>query len=133
MENAHNEGFVYFTTDTKKIYLDTATERLAMGGNTGIYYADVKFEKTEDLEFFFTVDDIEEGLMPNEKDLILNSDGCFYKVEEIDGSGVIKAIKLTIAGSGGGGGTTGGLAGIDFEMIYPQKNTSTTIIAGRPF
>ena len=45
MESKHNEGFVYFTTDTKKIYLDTATERLVMGGNTGIYYSDVKFEK----------------------------------------------------------------------------------------
>ena len=131
----HAEGYVYFTTDTKKIYLDTKTERLSMGGNTGIYYADVKFESSDDIEYYFTSDDIDEGLMPNVKDLILNTDGCFYKVEEISSDGEIKAIKLTIAGSGGSGGGPGGpssLAGLEFEMEYPKRNTTATILAGRP-
>ena len=77
----YTEGYVYFTTDTKKIYLDTEIDRLSMGGNTGIYYADIKFESSDDIEYYFTSDDIDEGLMPNVKDLILNTDGCFYKVE----------------------------------------------------
>jgi hypothetical protein len=46
---AKTDGYVYFTTDTKKIYLDTETERLMMGGNTGIYYANKKFDSSEEL------------------------------------------------------------------------------------
>jgi hypothetical protein len=37
-------------------------------------------------------------------DLILNSDGCFYRVNSIDGN-VIETTRLTLRGSGGGGGT----------------------------
>jgi hypothetical protein len=87
----HSEGMVYFATDTKKIYLDAADEkRLSMGGNTGIYYANVKFESSSDSEYFFSANNFEidenTGLpmIPNLKDLILNlEDGCFYRVNEI--------------------------------------------------
>jgi hypothetical protein len=46
-------------------------------------------------------------LIPNINDLILNDDGCFYKVLEIQGEGfetILNTEKLTIAGTGGGGG-----------------------------
>jgi hypothetical protein len=113
------DGYVYFTTDTKKIYLDTNDNRLPMGGNVGIYYADVKFESSEDIEYFFSLGDIVDGLMPNIKDLILNTDGCFYRVEEISDKQEIKTNKLTIAGTDGPGGT--GLGSIELELIYPEK------------
>lgn len=35
----YHDGYVYFTTDTKKIYLDTdGKNKMPMGGNSGIYY-----------------------------------------------------------------------------------------------
>jgi hypothetical protein len=46
-------------------------------------------------------------LIPNVDDLILNNDGCFYKVLDISGEGIdtiLATEKLTIAGTGGGGG-----------------------------
>ena len=55
------EGFVYFATDTKKIYLDTIDSRLSMGGNTGIYYGKADFEGLEGPEFFFKFDDIDDS------------------------------------------------------------------------
>ena len=128
----YQNGYVYFTTDTKKIYLDVNNNRLPMGGNVGIYYADVKFESSEDVEYFFTPDDIIDGLIPNVKDLILNTDGCFYKVEEISEQQEIKASKLTIAGTSYPGGPSG-LGSIDLELIYPIKNTNTQILVGKPF
>ena len=109
----HTEGAVYFTTDTKKIYCDFDGERKPMGGNSGIFYGTLKHNITDPsvIDFEFTMDDIEGDQIPNVSDLILNSDGCFYKVvdnksENIDGVLVITTVKLTIAGSGGGGGGT---------------------------
>ena len=111
------EGYLYFTTDTKKIYLDTAQQRLSMGGNSGIYYGDADFGEvdTDQRIFSFNIDEIDGNFdktqspvaIPNLDDLILNTDGCFYRVEGLTGEGwniKIKTIKLTIAGSGGGGG-----------------------------
>jgi hypothetical protein len=75
----NSEGCVYFTTDTKKIYLDTKTKRLLMGGNTGIYYGDENFGSSPGPDFLFSRIKFN-GNLPNKDDLILNSDGCFYKV-----------------------------------------------------
>ena len=127
MSKAYSDGYVYFTTDTKKIYFDTKDQRLSMGGNTGIYYADAS-QPDEGEEFFFNISDIEDEVIPNVKDLILNTDGCFYKVEEVMGEEV-KTIKLTIAGSGGSGGT-GSTGSLDFDIIGSRYRT---ILAGKPF
>lgn len=132
MKEDYREGYIYFATDTKKIYLDTRDARLSMGGNTSIYYADAKFESTEEEEYFFSILDIEDESVPNVKDLILNSDGSFYKVEEIDlKEQTVKAIKLTIQGSGAGPG--GNVFGkINLDLISPQHLSYNTILAGRP-
>ena len=95
------DGSVYFATDSKKIYLDNAGKRMSMGGNTGVYYATADFEGMEGPEFFFTFDDIEGDNIPNPDDLIINSDGSFYRVlEKVDDE--IKTSRLTIAGTGDG-------------------------------
>jgi hypothetical protein len=125
-----HEGFVYFATDTKKIYLDTAQDRLSMGGNTGIHYADSD-QPTDGEEFVFSINDMESGEYPNINDLILNTDGCFYKVEELDKiDGEIKTVKLTIAGSGGGGGSSDPVGKFDFKIL---GNTYRSIVLGRPY
>lgn len=111
-------GALYFTTDTRKIYLDLDQDhkKIPMGGNVGLFYGNMKLTSPpvdgQD-EFTFKITEIvgnEKGvdmLQPNVNDLILNSDGCFYKVASSSGTGINMTLdtkKLTIAGSGGGGG-----------------------------
>lgn len=110
------EGKLYFATDTKKIYLADKEDFLPMGGNSGIYYGNMvlDYEPDSDQEDFeFKLSDIDGNQVPNADDLILNIDGCFYRVisnERIDDEGnpIIDTKKLTVAGSGGTGGGGGG-------------------------
>ena len=55
---SYSEGHVYFSTDTKKIYLDVNKSRLSMVGNTGIYYANINFGDLVGPEFYFPFDAI---------------------------------------------------------------------------
>lgn len=117
MKTEYNEGWLYFATDSKKIYLDAnGTPKLPMGGNSGVYYGKLEHEDIipeGQTEFEFTLYDIEGNddpsrlNIPNKDDLILNiPDGCFYRVVSINGTGydtVVATEKLTIAGGGGGG------------------------------
>ena len=117
MKTEYNEGWLYFATDSKKIYLDAnGTPKLPMGGNSGIYYGKLEHEDVipeGQTEFEFTLYDIEGNddpsrlNIPNKDDLILNiPDGCFYRVMSISGAGyetIITTEKLTIAGGGGSG------------------------------
>ena len=104
-------GFIYFTTDTRKIYLDIDENKskIPMGGNIGLFYGKMKpsgFVADDQEEFEFTIEDIvrdEETnliLAPNVNDLILNDDGCFYKVLSVN-ENIFNTKKLTIAGTGG--------------------------------
>ena len=111
------EGYLYFATDTKKIFLAKEGNYLPMGGNSGIYYGNrIITEEEEILEltsFIFTPEDIEGDQTPNVNDLILNiPDGCFYRVMDVSEDGIeITGERLTIAGSGGGGAGGGGGSG----------------------
>jgi len=51
-----------------------------MGGNTGIYYGKADFTGEIGPTFIFKFEDIDGDNLPNINDLILNSDGSFYKV-----------------------------------------------------
>lgn len=124
------EGFVYYTTDSKKIYLGSNGKYLPMGGNSGIYYGnrEISEEEAELTALTFYIYDIEGDMVPNKDDLILNiPDGCFYRVNnvlqisEIDYE--IYTEKLTIAGSGGGGGggsASSNIAITDIDNTYSK-------------
>lgn len=120
-------GNVYFTTDTRKIYfdIDENQSKIPMGGNIGLFYGNMQLSSppTDGQEDFdFSILDIIENktenkrLQPNPDDLILNSDGCFYKVLSSSGRDenvILHTKKLTIAGTGGSGSgpsTPGSLA-----------------------
>jgi hypothetical protein len=91
-----NDGFVYFATDTGKIYMDYIDSdgiehaRASFGGgsssvgNSGIFYANRPISNEEKLEteiYFNMETDIEGKVYPEKDDLILNAaDGCFYRV-----------------------------------------------------
>ena len=113
------DGYVWFATDTKKIYYSNGTDFISMGGNSSVFYGNMVLTETPDegqTEFNFLITEIEGNEdeivnTPNTNDLILNiPDGCFYRVlytfEEND-SIYLKTTKLTIAGSGSGGGGGG--------------------------
>jgi hypothetical protein len=103
-------GYIWFATDTGKIYLDTATERILMGSSgISLFYG---FE--DDVE----QDPITDGLyrFPNTEasvknhsncrvdDLILNSDGSFYTVTEVSPAYIYAEVRA-VSGNGSGSGT----------------------------
>ena len=133
-------GTVYFSTDTRKIYLDVDEDhaKMPMGGNVGLFYGNMVLTSPAvdgQTEFEFKITEIigndAEGqqhmLAPNVNDLILNSDGCFYKVKSTytlsDLPEDLRLIteKLTIAGTGGGGGPSTG----------PSEGTLSGLTASR--
>lgn len=105
----YNEGYIYFATDTKKIYVDAYGQpKIPMGGNSGVYYGTLNTENAFEgqLEFIFTIDNIDtDGMsfinLPNINDLIINSDGCLYRVTDIKSdTQEIITTKLSIFGGG---------------------------------
>lgn len=104
-------GYVYFATDTGRIYLDYEGQRLAMGGNgASLYYAndtDVKQDLLENyLLDYNTLADEEAKLKPD--DLIINADGAFYRVLDInDEEEYAICSRIAVSGTGGGGGGSG--------------------------
>ena len=99
------DGFVYFTTDSKKIYCGVGGKFIPMGGNSGIYYGTRTFTEdetgTDQTDFIFFRDHIDGGELPQLNDLILNSDGCFYRVVNASENQCIGR-RLTVAGGSGG-------------------------------
>jgi hypothetical protein len=110
-------GCIYFATDTGKIYLDTEAERLSVGGGgVEILYAAAKdvVQDLTDSRFpykLYLSDLKDKSLIPKVDDLIINSDGKFFKVMSYEKSTeLIKCELLAISGSGNssGGSSSGG-------------------------
>jgi len=113
-----NDGYLYFATDTGRIYLDYIDEdgiqvARAMvgnssggGGNSGIYYANKTLTADEKLEdsIIFPIDLIEGDDYPQKNDLIVNvPEGSFYRVTNPSPlTSSVEAVRLTISGGGGG-------------------------------
>ena len=116
--NPQQDGFVYFSTDTKKIFMSQNKELLTMGGNSSIYYGSRPMAEHEiygdstDFDFLGYVKDLEEvELFPQVDDLILNEpDGGFYRIV-ISTPEKIIGRRIAVSGTGGGGGGTGGGGG----------------------
>lgn len=112
--NKATDGFLYFTTDSKKIYLGRNNKYLSMGGNSGVYYGNRQpLTGEEDLEsklFNFVISsEIEGDTVPSVDDLILNiPDKSFYRVRQVViDDDLLIGEKLAIAGGSGGGGGSG--------------------------
>lgn len=113
------DGFVYFTTDTKKIYLGHNGDYLSMGGNSGIYYTNKEFEMDEitnkpdiPLVLVLSLSDFERGQLPQKYDLIINTSlglGYLYQVKSVDSvNNTVEAYRIIVQGAGGGGGSADG-------------------------
>lgn len=110
---SYQEGFIYFATDTGNIFIDAnKTEKIPMGGRgAAIIYAKATFVQNSDDDYYtFYTDGLEN---PDDKlkidDLVINNDGSFYKVVDIDEySGAVTCARIAVSGSGGGTGGSGG-------------------------
>lgn len=98
----HQTGWLYFATDTGKMYLDTEDARISVGGGKvdgiSMYYGSAESPVQDDVTKLYTLlktdvnhNDVKKG------DLILNSDGGFYKVENITETNYICTL-LSISG-----------------------------------
>jgi hypothetical protein len=79
-------GWLYFATDSGRMYLDTESKRISVGGfggNSGIsiYYGDTEKPTQDETTKLYSIPktDVQDENV-KEGDLILNSDGGFYKV-----------------------------------------------------
>lgn len=117
-----HDGYLYFATDTGRIYLDYVDEHGAQiaramvgnsagggAGNSGIYYANRTITDEEKLEdiITFPIDTIEGSDYPQKDDLIINvSEGSFYRVVNPSPlTSSVDALRLTISGGSGGSST----------------------------
>lgn len=136
----YSNGYVYFATDTGRIYLDYNGERLSMGGNgASVFYANDTDVQPNLFDHYYI--DISTFADPNASiktdDLIINSDGSFYRVIEVDlDNDRVECNRIAVSGTGGGGsgGSGGGggggsasyvnlqeLASVPYTFIYGQK------------
>lgn len=115
LNTPYSEGWVYFATDSGKIFLDANNERIVMGGSgSSLYYAN-SLNVIENPEGTYTLayDTLDDdSASPKENDLIINvPNGCFYRVLSADEESGIECTLLAVSGTGGGGGTGGGDSG----------------------
>lgn len=120
------EGWVYFVTDKKQIFLGKDGKKIPFCNSSGIFYGKKPIEYDNsgnepdpNVTFIFDSDEnmseIEGADKPELDDLILNigvppefKDGCFYRVVNIVDN-TIETTRLTLQGTGGGG--SGGSSG----------------------
>ena len=129
------EGFLYFAYDSGNIYLDKNGHRYLMGGSgsgsssgaSGIIYAHgtddniIKLVPEDDDDYTYSIaaEALDDGLiLPHQDNLILNSDGRFFRVQSVDSeSNLIYAILLAVSGTGDGGG--GGSSNVlDLDLTW---------------
>lgn len=132
------KGCVYFTTDTKRIYIVKDNEFISMGGNSGVYYARQSWDTGTISPFRFDFGsfdinqdvDVDEYTIPMPDDLIFNYvDRSFYRVlgEAIDTDGIayLQAERLVVSGSGGGGGEEPGGGSGSLSIVTDPNNLSS--------
>jgi len=134
------DNYIYFAYDTGNIYIDKAGARYPMGKSNGIIYADgtdenivnivtLDGEGTKDYEIFYSA--LEDSDVTVRIDnLILNSDGRFFRVKEIQNDKFIATL-LSISSTGGGGGTGPIISYTDKAKLKKIDPDSNYLINGK--
>lgn len=131
-------GHVYFATDNGKIFLDTQEGRIVVGGGgVAVLYSSAEDIKKDMVDFsyiLYATDLDDEEASPKKDDLILNSDGRFFKVLSYNkDSGVIKCKLLAVSGNGTSSGPVdpsnpgGSTANMVLECTGKAPNAQTYI------
>lgn len=120
------DGQLYFATDSGKLYLDNGSERKVMGGSgASLYYAEDLGVETNAARKYL----IKKVAVPNYgnvkiDDLIINADGCFYRVYSID-TDIFVCDRMAVSGTGGGGGSGDGGGGTSSAAMTIECLTET--------
>ena len=134
------EGYVYFVTDKKKLYLGKNGKMLPMCSSSGFFYGikEIAYDNSGILPdphvVFDALTEIEGEDIPEKDDLILNKDGCFYRVNNVVET-ALETTRLTLqgTGTGGGGGDSpgGGPTGFTLQIVGSKgkvySSTATTM------
>ena len=125
-----NPGYVYFASDTGKIFVDLDNQhRIAMGGSgVAVLYGNATGLEADEKGFYsLPFDCLEEEVLSKEGDLILNNlDGGFYRVLEVDKEEqTMLCQRLSISGNGSGGGGTG-TGGINKKISINLESLETS-------
>ena len=145
LEQPYYDGKLYFAYDTNKIYLDVkGSKHLMGGGNSGIVYANGTGDQVKKLseddnesDYSITLDALDNpNVEPQANDLVLNSDGRFFRVISVDSAQrLVYATLLAVSGTGGGGGG-GGPVVTPGLTIVPDTTTvgsNFTYVSGQHF
>ena len=102
------EGMVLVATDTGKMFMDANGKRVSIGGSGSPFiYAEATDLKPDEnglykIEFGSLED---KNLLPQVNALVINQDGSFYRVIEVNRKEkFMKCIRISVSGGGGGGG-----------------------------
>ena len=128
------DGNVYFATDTGKIFVDVQNQRNLMGGSgTSVIYtqADKIAIRTDGTYVINTSDLIVQNYMPRKDDLIINSDGRFFKVVSANET-IIVCNLLAVSGTGTGQGPVGP-DGVDKSITVNFINTVYKFVASSDY
>ena len=135
-----HDGYLYFAYDSGNIYLDKDGHRYLMGGTggsgaSGFSWANgseddiIKVSEDEDdTTYKIPLSVLEDTVIPKVDSLILNADGRFFRVLEIDtAENQIIASLIAVSGSGEGGGTTPSIVDLDLSWTGIDQLGSTFI------
>lgn len=106
MNMPYCEGYVYFATDTGKMYLDAeGISKIPLGGGGAAVLYAISSSATEraDGTWSLPYSDLEDDTaVPKTTDLIINQDGSFYKVIDADkDSNIIHCSRIAVSGTTG--------------------------------
>lgn len=131
------KGFVYFATDSQKIYYGDNDEYIPMGGNSGIYYSNKTFTESDMGYPTLSIEDFEAGELPKVDDLVINVGGNelyngFYKVIDILSEEQVSVQYLPVGGGGSGGSGGGSSGSATIGYIFPATATDS-VLAGQEY
>ena len=108
------EGALLIATDTGKMYMDANGKRVSVGGSGSPFiYAEAEgLEPDEYGTYTLSFDDLEsEDMLPQVDGLIINSDGTFFRILEVNAEEqTMLCMIIAVSGTGGGSGTGAGKA-----------------------
>lgn len=122
-------GNIYFVTDKKKIFLGKDGNMIPMCASSGFFYGtkEISYDNSgiePDPNVTFYFEEIEGEEIPEKNDLILNTDGCFYRIMSVYENS-LSTKRLTLQGTGGGSVSGGGLTGAEWSLSSSNgKNLS---------
>ena len=133
------DGFIYFATDTGKIYIDANNQNKVLmgGGGAALLYAyDSTVEEKPGEIYILSLDTIEDASSLKPGDLIINeANGCFYKASTINyDSNNVQCSLIAVSGTGSGGGGSGGGGGGDVTLTMTVTNIAARkyFVFGQP-